>query len=160
MTQAGSLDIQIGEVERTRYRCSLPLLIFGTGWNEVPKQSSTRSAIGKRRNGSRTHKVNEVEESLKRTLLCSEIPADFSGPARELVLASWPAIVEGLIKKARAGGYQQTKLLLDLSSLTNADSSHWNDQRKEQLCDALLEGLGLSSDQTIHNADEMNDLAN
>lgn len=67
--------------------------------------------------------------------------------ARELVLAEWTAIVRGLIKKAKSGGYQQTKLLLELCEITGTDASQLNEQRKRQLCDALLEGFGLPSEQ-------------
>lgn len=65
--------------------------------------------------------------------------------ARALVLAAWPGIVRGLIKKAKSGGYQHAKLLLELGELTG--NLQVNDQRQRQLCDALLEGLGLPEEQ-------------
>lgn len=87
-------------------------------------------------------------------LLPSEITDRHTEMARQLVLASWSAIVQGLIKKAKAGGYQQTKLLLDLCALTDIDASQLNEQHKQQLCDALLDGLRLSSDPKAGIADE------
>lgn len=72
--------------------------------------------------------------------------------ARKLVLAEWTAIVRGLIKKAKSGGYQQTKLLLDLCEITGTDASQLNDQRKRQLCDALLEEFGLPFEQADNQA--------
>lgn len=65
--------------------------------------------------------------------------------AHNLVFAAWPGIVKGLIKKAMNGGYQQTKLLLDLCEVAHMDTSELNKQHKEQLCDVLLDGLGLSA---------------
>ncbi|MBA3916561.1 MAG: hypothetical protein H0X25_22490 [Acidobacteriales bacterium] len=72
--------------------------------------------------------------------------SQYAEQARRLVLEAWPEIVRGLIKKAASGGYQQAKLLLELCDLANADVSTVNEQRRQQLCDALLEGLGLSPD--------------
>lgn len=62
--------------------------------------------------------------------------------ARSEVLAAWPQILEGLIEKAMGGGYQHTKLLLDLCELAAKEplsEKHPN----EQLCDALLNSLQL-----------------
>jgi hypothetical protein len=64
--------------------------------------------------------------------------------ARSQVLAAWPQILEGLIEKAMCGGYQQTKLLLDLCDLATMKPSQPDPQPREQLCDALLDRLGLS----------------
>jgi len=66
---------------------------------------------------------------------------------RELVLQAWPEIVRGLIKKAASGGYQQAKLLLDLYEIADKHDSQSNEQHRRQLCDALLEGLGLPATQ-------------
>lgn len=63
--------------------------------------------------------------------------------ARKLVLQAWPEIVSGLIKKAAGGGYQHTKLLLELCEIADKEDSQLDNQRKEQLCDALLGGMGL-----------------
>lgn len=78
------------------------------------------------------------------------MPKDYSELARLLVLASWPAIVQGLITKAVAGGYQQAKLLLDLCALTQVDASNLNDERKQHLCDALLQGLTFTPSEAIN----------
>lgn len=63
--------------------------------------------------------------------------------ARQLVLAEWSRIIEGLIGKAVEGGYQQAKLLFDLCNWSDAESAGLNEQRRAQLCDALLEQIEL-----------------
>jgi hypothetical protein len=63
--------------------------------------------------------------------------------ARAQVLAAWPKIVKGLIEKAVGGGYQHTKLLLDLCELATKQSQQSGDHPREQLCDALLNNLRL-----------------
>ncbi len=80
-------------------------------------------------------------------LLREEDVTQHTEMARALVLAAWPGIVQGLIKKAKSGGYQHAKLLLELGALTGTDNSQLNNQRQRQLCDALLDGLGLPEKQ-------------
>ena len=63
--------------------------------------------------------------------------------ARSQVLAAWPKILQGLIAKAIGGGYQHTKLLLDLCELVTKESHRSNDNPSEQLCDSLLNNLLL-----------------
>jgi hypothetical protein len=63
--------------------------------------------------------------------------------ARSQVLSAWPQILEGLIEKAMGGGYQHTKLLLDLCQLATEEPSRADGRPKEQLCDALLDNLLL-----------------
>jgi hypothetical protein len=77
---------------------------------------------------------------------------------RSLVLKAWPEIVRGLIEKAVGGGYQQAKLLLELCDFP-AQASSWSKQEdKQQLCDALLEGLRLTSaDRAASTATEPRD---
>ena len=69
------------------------------------------------------------------------------------VQAVWPKILEGLIEKAINGGCPQTRLLLDLCESTGIDGSQSDHRYKQQLCDALLEGLKLSS---LEHGDVMN----
>ncbi len=83
----------------------------------------------------------------------AEDTAEHAELARKLVLKSWTGIVQGLIKKAKTGGYQQTKLLLDLCELTKG-GSELSGQHKRQLCDALLEGLGWSPTELQEQADD------
>ena len=64
---------------------------------------------------------------------------------RAQVLVAWPKILEGLIEKAMSGGYQQAKLLLDLCDLAGEEPVQSSQSSKQQLCDALLDGLRLSS---------------
>lgn len=112
----------------------------------MPKQCSTRSAPAKRRSARK--KAVTPDSTIKNTdlnLPQQEDASKYAEQARRLVLAAWPEIVHGLIKKAVSGGYQQTKLLLELSDLENSDAASVNEQRRQQLCDALLEGLGWSS---------------
>lgn len=61
------------------------------------------------------------------------------------VEAVWPKILEGLIEKAMNGGCPQTRLLLDICESTERDGSQSDQRYNQQLCDALLEGLKLSS---------------
>lgn len=71
--------------------------------------------------------------------------AQYCDLVRSQVLAAWPRILEGLIEKATSGGYQQAKLLLDLCDLTREEPVQSSQVSKQQLCDALLDGLRLSS---------------
>jgi hypothetical protein len=82
-----------------------------------------------------------------------EISLDYAEVVRQMVLESWPAIVKGLIKKAVAGGHQQAKFLLDMYDLMETEASQLNDQHRDQLCDALLEGFTLSNDLTEEAAE-------
>lgn len=73
----------------------------------------------------------------------SETQEGYRELARSQVLAAWPQILEGLIKKAMGGGYQHTKLLLDLGELAVKEPQHCDEHPSEQLCDALLNNLQL-----------------
>lgn len=95
----------------------------------MPKHTAQSSIPAKNRAGRRT--VNKIDE-------------DYTSLARNLVLRSWAGIIQGLIDKALAGGYQQTKLLLELCELSKVDANHVTEKDKQQLCDALLSGLGIS----------------
>ena len=114
----------------------------------MPRQSSTRSNSAKRRTEPRRKRSMQGEGLCSTSCSASEMPKDHSELARMLVLASWPAIVQGLISKAIAGNYQQTKLLLDLCALTDVETSAFNEDHKQQLCDALLEGLTFTREDT------------
>ena len=61
--------------------------------------------------------------------------------ARSLVLKSWPQIVRGLISKSRKGGYQHTKLLMDLCGMLKTPSQAGVTKDQQQLCDVLLKSL-------------------
>lgn len=80
----------------------------------------------------------------------TELVPDASGnhaeQALKLVLEAWPEIIQGLIEKATGGGYQQAKLLLDVSGLARMAAKQMSDQKKKQLCDALLDGLQIPTD--------------
>ncbi len=120
----------------------------------MPKQRSTRSAPAKRRSPGKSAAGADNGRDVDGRLSTEENITKYAELARELVLAAWPGIVQGLIKKAKGGNYQQTKLLLDLCDLTNTDASQLNEQRREQLCDVLLEGLRLSSAQAQDQTSE------
>jgi hypothetical protein len=62
---------------------------------------------------------------------------------RSKVLAAWPKILQGLIEKATGGGYQHTKLLLDLCELATKETHRSDASPNEQLCDVLLNNLQL-----------------
>jgi len=127
----------------------------------VPKQCSTRSAPAKRRSprksvaGVNSGRGVDESPSGNGNLSPEGNVTKRAALARQLVLAAWPGIVQGLIKKAMSGGCPQTKLLLELCDLASMDASDLNDERKRQLCDALLEGLGLSSAQPEDQASKV-----
>jgi hypothetical protein len=75
-------------------------------------------------------------------MLISQTREGYRELARSEVLAAWPQILEGLIEKAVGGGYQHTKLLLDLCELA-AKERDSEKHPNEQLCDALLNNLQL-----------------
>jgi hypothetical protein len=75
--------------------------------------------------------------------LVSETQGGYRELARSQVLAAWPQILQGLIEKAMGGGYQHTKLLLDLCELATKESHNYEELASEQLCDALLDNLRL-----------------
>jgi hypothetical protein len=75
--------------------------------------------------------------------LISKERGEYRELARSKVLAAWPQILQGLIQKAMEGGYQHTKLLLDLCELATKKPHDANQYAGEQLCDALLNNLQL-----------------
>ncbi|HTU51665.1 MAG TPA: hypothetical protein VMF56_13810 [Acidobacteriaceae bacterium] len=75
--------------------------------------------------------------------LISQTQEGYREFARTEVLAAWPQILRGLIEKAMGGGYQHTKLLLDLCELAAKEPQHSDESPNEQLCDALLNNLQL-----------------
>ena len=91
-------------------------------------------------------KVRSSVPAKKRRGLCTvaKTDEDYTDLARSLVLSSWPYIIQGLIDKALDGGYQQTKLLLELCGLTKVDARQITDSGKQQLCDALLNELQIN----------------
>ncbi|MEO6829623.1 MAG: hypothetical protein ABI164_07410, partial [Acidobacteriaceae bacterium] len=127
----------------------------------MPKPSSTGCAAAKRKPSRKGAATARKRPGLDEIAIGSGNPpreedvTQHTEVARELVLAAWPGIVQGLIKKAKGGGYQQTKLLLDLCEITGTDTSQLNDQRRRQLCDALLEGLGLQAVQSDQQTDNV-----
>lgn len=121
------------------------LSLFGTGWNNVPQQRSTRCAPTKQKSVRKKSVVAVKDKSVDGILSSEENIKKHIKMARGLVLAAWPDIVQGLIKKATNGGYQQTKILLDLCDLAHMNTSKLDERDKQQLCDVLLEGLMLSS---------------
>ena len=111
-------------------------------WNGVSKERSSRRAPMKK----------QVARSRGRALVSgqnadTESVADTQEGYRELarskVLAAWPKILQGLIEKATGGGYQHTKLLLDLCELATKETHQSDESPNEQLCDALLNNLRL-----------------
>lgn len=111
----------------------------------MPKQRSTRGAPVKRKASRRTAAIGSGGGNPDGIPLTKEDISKYTDSARKLVLGAWPEIVRGLIKKAAEGGYQQAKLLLDVCNLIEPDGSPFEEKRKRQLCDALMEGLELSS---------------
>ena len=109
----------------------------------MPKQRSTRTATPKsisHRDPASARKEQQSSDEISCQLATF---AAYAQTAKQLVLDAWPDIIQGLIKKAIGGGYQQTKILLDLCHLATTDESLFNEKEKQDLCDALLHGLGL-----------------
>lgn len=111
----------------------------------MPKQHSTRCTPAKRRSVSKSAAAVVKKRSVNGVLSPEENIKKYISLARGLVLAAWPDIVQGLISKSINGSYQQAKLLLDLCDLTNAETSRFDQQERQQLCDVLLDGLMMSS---------------
>jgi hypothetical protein len=117
----------------------------------VSKERSSRGApiskqLTRKRERSRLH-----GQSAKTKIILRK-PEGYRELARSEVLAAWPQILEGLIEKAIGGGYQHTKLLLDLCELATRDLNHPDTPPSEQLCDALLNSLQLRPLEGVRNA--------
>ena len=69
---------------------------------------------------------------------------NYTDLARSLVFNFWLEIIQGLINKALEGGYQQTKLLLELCGLSTMENTKVPEKEKQQLCDVLLNGMQIS----------------
>ncbi len=136
----------------------VPFALSGRGWNDVPRECSTRRAPARRSSRKRSRAGDTTKaEPVDTGLSVDKNIEQYTQLARTFVLEAWPGIVQGLIQKARSGGYQQAKLLLDLCDLTKLDSSSLGEEQKRQLCDVLLEGLGLSSIQVEEETAKMDD---
>jgi hypothetical protein len=108
----------------------------------VSKERSSRRAPVKRkvtRNPARGRSGGQVAD----VKVSFQGQGEYREQARSQVLAAWPQILQGLIEKAMCGGYQHTKLLLDLCDLDTSESLHPNQNGREQLCDVLLNNLQL-----------------
>ncbi len=68
---------------------------------------------------------------------------DYINLARGLVLSAWPKIIKCLIGKSIKGGYQQTKLLLELCGISNVQRKRSVENNQQQLSDVLLKGLQI-----------------
>lgn len=109
----------------------------------MSKQRTPRSTFiecSSRKNKQEASECNTLCDDVRPTSVSF---IDNAQTARQLVTEAWPDIVQGLIKKAIGGGYQQTKILLDLCNFASNDTLQINELEKQDLCDALLQGLGL-----------------
>ena len=116
--------------------------IFNTRWNDVPKMCSTRRG-GTRRRSSQEKTAADPGEAHAGLMPAKKNTRNHAELARALALQAWPKIVRALIEKAASGGHQQAKLLADLFDLTSIETSQLDGMHRQQLCDVLLEGLGL-----------------
>ena len=105
------------------------------------ERSSRRALIKKKVTRSKEKAWGDGQDADVR--LISETREGYREQARSQVLAAWPKILQGLIEKAMSGGYQHTKLLLDLCELATKESHNSNEHTGEQLCDVLLNNLRL-----------------
>lgn len=108
----------------------------------MSKERSSRRAP-KKRQATRSKQRAQVNERSDNTALNPEIQERYRELARAKVLAAWPKILQGLIEKAIGGGYQHTKLLLNLCELAAKEAHQSDESPREQLCDALLNNLQL-----------------
>lgn len=109
--------------------------------DDVRKEDQRRS-VPLSENSNRTGAVAiNGRQGENGTPLREENILNYADMARELVMVAWPEIVRGLIKKAADGGYQQTRLLLDICNLAESDAPLQNGTW--HLCDVLLEELNL-----------------
>lgn len=102
----------------------------------MSKERSSQRAPIKRQSSRSTERKRPGRDAL-------ETQEEYRELARTKVLAAWPKILQGLIEKAKGGGYQHTKLLLDLCELAAKVPQHSGESSNEQLCDALLNSLQL-----------------
>jgi len=108
----------------------------------VSKERSSRRAPIKKQ-VTRNRELARVGGQNGDTKLISDMQDGYRELARSRVLAAWPQILQGLIEKAMGGGYQHTKLLLDLCELAPKEPQRSDESPSEQLCDALLNNLRL-----------------
>ena len=80
--------------------------------------------------------------------------------ARSLILDSWVQIVQGLIDQAVQGGYQHTKMLLELCGITKAEQGKKRQTGKPSLSDQLLKGLAICVDERDTGKDRNHDKGN
>ena len=108
----------------------------------MPKERSSRRAPMKKQVTRDSERVRVGGEHAD-TRLNSGTQEGYRELARSKVLAAWPKILQGLIEKAMGGGYQHTKLLLDLCEMATKVPQQSEESPNEQLCDALLNNLRL-----------------
>ena len=111
-------------------------------WNGVSKERSSRRAPMKKQ-VARSRVRALVSGQNADTESVADTQAGYRELARSKVLAAWPKILQGLIKKATGGGYQHTKLLLDLCELATKETHQSDESPNEKLCDVLLNNLRL-----------------
>lgn len=109
----------------------------------MPKQRSTQS-VRKATCKTRVHSLAEPNGNATNSTIQIEENIHSCEIARQQVIAALPSIIRGLIDKAKEGGCQQTKLLLDLCDVKTLGSTHLEGKNPQQLCDALLDGLQFS----------------
>jgi hypothetical protein len=99
----------------------------------------------------------------KRGKQAKKVPAEsdtFVRIARSLILASWVQIVQGLIDQAVKGGYQHTKMLLELCGIAKPEEKKTEKQKKTSLSDRLLRGLEMCVDERDKGKDQKHDKGN
>ena len=110
---------------------------------DVRKQCSTRDAAAKRgpvsgrAAGAGSGRGGDENPSRDRDI------TKYARVARKLLQEAWPEIVAALVAKAKNGRYQEIRLLLELCDLARVDRNQVKEERQRQLCDALMDGLGL-----------------
>lgn len=100
---------------------------------------------------SRTGAIRSAKKQ-RRSSTKTKIASRQASVALELVMDSWAEIIQGLIKKAIDGGYQQAKLLVELCALLSVDEPAPSAQSNAELCDILLNTLTLCQNKLSSNS--------
>ncbi len=107
-------------------------------------RNSVRRATLLENGNPETERQAQVGDGLKTKTCPGKDITRYARITRKMVLEAWPEIIDALVARARNGRYQEIKLLIELCDLGNVDPDQSNNERQRHLCDALLDGLGLT----------------
>ncbi len=119
------------------------------------KDYGRRDAVPKRTVGSSV----PVKQCRRTRAVLSESDT-FIRIARRQIYKSWKQVVQGLIDQAIKGGYQHTKMLLELCGVTGQSGKNVLVKKKMSLSDRLLQGLEFYVDERDKGKDRNHDKGN